>query len=149
MSWTDEGPISLPPRTAVYGAALAIAIAGLVGVGVGFRASLREGVRPGAASADQAQADDQAALAKPIVDIPAVEQQAAASNAVSNSAEDASDETATNELAAKTAALQAAQSRPSQGEENVDQMMTSASERPQAPAKPAQDEAPPKSDVPF
>ena len=146
MTWTDNGPVSLPPRPAVYGAALIIAVASLIGVGVGIRASIREGGPPGQASG-QAQADDQAVIAKPIVDIPAVEQQAPATNAAA--ASNAAEDTATNELAAKSAELQAVQSKPSQGEDSVDQVMTSASEKPQAPAKPAQDEAPPKSDVPF
>ncbi len=146
MTWTDHGPISLPPRTAVYGAALIIAVAGLAGVGVGFRASLREAGRPGLAGA-VSQPDDQAVLARPIVDIPSVEQQAAAANTASNAA--AGEEAASNELAAKTAALQAAQSQPSQGGDNIDQMMASPTEKPQAPAKPILDEAPPKSDVPF
>ena|SRR5579864_6454680 len=148
MAWTDHSPVSLPPQTAVWGAALVIGLAGLAGVGVGLRAGLRDVGRPGLASADQVQADDQAAIAKPIVDISAVEQQAAASNAAS--ATSAADESnASNELAAKTAALQAAQSKPSQGNDNIDQMMASPTEKPQAPAKPVQDEAPPKSDVPF
>ena len=145
MTWTDHGPISLPPRTAVYGAALIIGVAGLIGVGVGLRASLREAGRPGLAGA-VSQPDDQAAIARPIVDIPSVEQQAAANTAATAAAGQGA---ASNELAEKTAALQAAQSQPSQGGDNIDQMMASPSEKPQAPAKPAQDEAPPKSDVPF
>ncbi len=146
MAWTDHSPVSLPPRTAVYAAALVIGIAGLAGVGVGMRAGLRDVGRPGLASTGQAQADEQAAIAKPIVDISSVEQQAVATNAAADNADDAD---ASNELAAKTAALQAAQSKPSQGNDNIDQMMASPTEKPPTLAKPVQDEAPPKSDVPF
>ena len=58
-----------------------------------------------------------------------------------------------DDIAAKTAAAQAVQSKPAQTQSDIDDILTSASERPQAPAKPSTDETPPsgptKSDVPF
>src|SRR5579863_5506092 len=148
MAWTDNGPVSVPPRPVVYGAALVVALAALSGVGIGIRAAWRDN-RP-ELSGGQAGPDDQAVIARPIVDIPAVEQQAAAANVATTGSAAAADETAaSNELAAKTAAAQAIQSKPSQSSGDIDAVMASSSEKPQAPAKPAQDETPPKSDVPF
>jgi hypothetical protein len=148
MSWTDNGPVSVPPQTVVYGAALVVALAALGGVGVGFRAGWRDAGRPALGAGDQTQGADSAIIAKPIVDIGAIEQQAPpdTSNAASPAVEAAQ---ATNDIAVKTAAAQAAQSRPSQGAVNIDDIVASSSEKPQAPAKPTTDEQAPKSDVPF
>ncbi|HEY1426170.1 MAG TPA: hypothetical protein VGF50_05815, partial [Caulobacteraceae bacterium] len=62
------------------------------------------------------------------------------------------DEAAANTIAAKTAAAQAVQSKPADQPPDIDQMMTSPSEKPQTAAKPTTDEgAPgaPTNNVPF
>jgi hypothetical protein len=150
MAWTENGPVSTPPRSMTYAVAGAVCVVAIIGAGLGFRAAWRDTSRPALGSIDQQQATDQAVLAKPIVDITSVQQQAAAAPATSNATVDKADETAdSNAIAAKTAAVQAVQSRPSQTAANIDDILTSQSEKPQAPAKPSTDEQAPKTDVPF
>ena len=148
MSWTDDGPISLPPQGVVYAAAALVGLAALGGIGVGFRAGWRDAGRPAVAGSDQSQPDS-ATPAKPIVDIAAVEQQppAPAANATADN-----DEDATNAIDVKTAQAQAIQSKQATSTATIDEILTPPTEKPQAPAKPTTDEqAPgsPKSDVPF
>ena len=153
MSWTENGPVSLPPRSLAYGAAAAVALAALIGTGIGFRAGWRGEGSPAVAGADQSQSADTAVPAQPIVDVAAVQQppstNAAASNAVSQDQEEA----ASNDIAVKTAAAQAIQSKQATSTATIDEILTPPTEKPQAPAKPTTDEgapgAPPKSDVPF
>jgi len=151
MAWTDQpDPVSVPPRGVVYGAAALVFIIALAGLGLGFKAGYRDGGRTPLGGVDQAQGVDTASIAKPIVDIPSVEQQApvAAANAVTADADDS-----TNTVEAKTAAAQAIQSKQVATTPTIDDVETSSSEKPEAPAKPSTDEqapgTPSKTDVPF
>ena len=150
MEWIRTGPVSTPPpRVAAVAAALILA-AGAGSLAFGVHAVWREG-GPRGALADVDQTDvSQAQIAKPIVEIPSpVPQQAAANtlaaNTVTAEKHDASDDS--NELAAKTAEVQAVQSQPAKAAPDIDQILTSSDEKPQAPPKAAEDAA--KSDVPF
>jgi hypothetical protein len=151
MTWTDNGPVSLPPRTVVSGVAAVLAVAAIAGIGFGFRGGWRDSGRPGFGGADQTQGADSAIIAKPIVDIPAVEQQPPAANAAANSAAANADESDSNAIAAKTAAVQALQSKQVTTTPDIDSILTPSTEKPQAPAKPSTDEGAPGSpnDVPF
>jgi len=153
MSWSDthHGPVSIPPRGVVYGAATAVALAAVIGLGIGFRAGWRDGGRTPFGASDQSQGVDSAVIAKPVVDIPQVEQQAppaVAANAIDNS-----DDNDSNAIAAKAAAAQALQSKPVTTTPTIDDVEASPSEKPEAAAKPSTDEgepgAPVKTDVPF
>ncbi|MFI4976949.1 MAG: hypothetical protein ACHP84_20640 [Caulobacterales bacterium] len=152
MAWTEHGPISLPPKPLAYGAGAALVVLAILGVGLGFRASLRE---PGAPSVgtEQAGGPDQPMIAKPIVELPAP-QQAAAAKPDTNSAQEA-DNADTNAIDAQAAAARQVQAKSASQGGDIDQILQSKTEKPQAPAKPAADEAAPggpdasKSDVPF
>ncbi len=150
MAWTENGPVSVPSPTVVGVVAFLIGVAALGGVGLGFRASSRDATRPTQGLVDT-QASGQAILAQPIVDLPQPQAAPKATNAaVAANATDNGDDSAA--IAQKTAAVQAAQSKPAQAPDNPDDILASPSEKPQAPAKPSTDEAPPsgpKSDVPF
>jgi len=153
MAWTQNGPVSLPPQSAVFVVGTVVAVLAVAGAGLGFRAAWRDGGRPGLAT-DQALAVDGAITAKPIVEIPSMLQQPAAANTAQAAAADDTSDSGddSNAIAAKTAAAQAAQSRTARPPANLDDLMASPTEKPQAPAKSATDESPPepvKSDVPF
>jgi hypothetical protein len=146
--WTGQEPVSTPPKNLAYGAGAALIVLAFVGVGLGYKASLRGG---GSDSSGQvASADDSGALiAKPIVQLPTAP-------AASNTADNAADAEADNSDKAdvKTAEAQKIQATTSKSGPDIDQILTSPSERPTAPAKGAGDEAAPpgppvKSDVPF
>jgi hypothetical protein len=150
MAWIDHGPVSIPSNTVVGLVALAISVAALGGLGFGVKASWRDNNRPAQGSVDT-QATGQAIIAQPIVELPQPQAPPVEANAAAaiNSAKEVDDSA---EIAAKTAAAQAVQSKPAQSATNIDDILTSPSEKPQAPAKPSTDEAPPtapKSDVPF
>jgi len=156
MAWIDNGPVSLPPRWLAYTVGfLAVALA-IGGVGVGFHTAWRNGDRVSVGGGARA-ADDTAVAARPIVVLPEMEQQAAAANAATATntaaADDADDnDDETNSLASRSAAAQAVQSHVTMAGANIDDLNTSHTERPQAPAKPSADESAPsdgKSDVPF
>jgi len=154
MAWTQHGPVSVPPSTVVGLVAFCIGAAAIASVGLGLRASWRDSSHPAAGEIDTTLTG-QAIPAQPIVQYAQPEAPAAATNtaaAATNSASEAADDS--QDIAAKTAAAQAAQSKPSQSVPNIDDMLASPSEKPQAPAKPSTDESapsssPPKSDVPF
>ena len=157
MSWSEAGPISTPPRSMVTLVAIVLAGVAVFSVGYGVRATMRVGGPAAGGTGDQGL-DSQASVAKPLVDIPAVEQPPVATNAApaaaANTAASAKndDEDDANSVAEKTAAAQAAQSKPAQQPTDIDQMMASPSEKPQAPAKPSADESAPGSptnSVPF
>ncbi len=155
MSWSEAGPISTPPRSMVTLVAIVLAGVAVFSVGYGVRATMRAGGPAAGGTGDQGL-DSQASVAKPLVDIPAVEQPpvAAAAPAAANTAAAAKDddEDDANSVAEKTAAAQAAQSKPAQQPTDIDQMMASPSEKPQAAAKPSADETAPGSptnSVPF
>jgi hypothetical protein len=148
MAWTENGPVSIPSTTIVGVVALVIGVAAVGGLGLGFKASLRDASKPARGEIDT-QVSGQAILAQPIVELPQPQAAPPPTNAATNAAKEADD---SDEIAAKTAAAQAAQSKPAQGAPNIDDILTSPSEKPQAPAKPSTDETPPtapKSDVPF
>jgi hypothetical protein len=166
MAWTANDPVSTPGKGTVYVAAFFLAVTAIVGVGLGFRASMRDASRSGAqGSVDDNLGVDQAQPARPIVEIPnqvapPPETNAAATNglaAATNTVVKKPDEAdATNDIAVRTAAVQAAQNNPAKPPADIDSLLTSQSERPQAPAKPSTDDQPPaastppaKTDVPF
>jgi len=153
-AWIENGPVSLPPRSLAYGAGFALVLLAAAGVGLGMRAAWRDMGAPGAGGDQTDKVDGSDTLiARPIVELPSpVVGPDDAKNSVEADAKAAADAKA-DALAAKTAAAQAVQSKTSKSEADIDDIMTSASEKPLAPAKPATDEAPPtapvKSDVPF
>jgi hypothetical protein len=148
QAWTPDGPISLPPRTLAYGAGAVIAAMAVVGIGLGFNASLRQSSAPGVEGVGQSASADGAPIASPIVELPppvAAASDEASTNTTTN-AVDAEADT----IDAQTAAAQAVQSKPSKSAGDIDQILTSHTEKPPAPVKATADEAPPvKSDVPF
>jgi hypothetical protein len=151
MAWTEHGPVSVPSTPVVGVVAFLIGLAALGGVGLGFKASWRDANRPAQGLVDTQNAG-QAILAQPIVEVPQPQAAPKAANAIVASTNSADDGDDSDDIAAKTAAVQAAQSKPAQSAGNPDDILASPSEKPQAPAKPSTDEAPPsgpKSDVPF
>ena len=148
QAWTPDGPISLPPRALAYGAGAAIAAMAVVGIGLGFNASLRQSGAPGLADPGQNVSADGTLIAKPIVELPppvTAANEAGAENTAVNAADAEGDK-----IDAQTAAAQAVQSKPSKAAGDIDQILTSPTEKPPAPIKAPADEAPPvKSDVPF
>lgn len=146
-AWTPDGPISLPPRALAYGAGALIAIMAVVGIGLGFNASLRQSSAPGIAGVGQTASADGTPIAQPIVELPPPV--AALNTADAETATNAVDAQA-DTIGAQTAAAQAVQSKPSKAPGDIDQILTSHTEKPPAPVKAPADEAPPvKSDVPF
>ncbi|HUZ11446.1 MAG TPA: hypothetical protein VMU93_01170 [Caulobacteraceae bacterium] len=152
MIWRQNGPVSLPPRSAVYVVAMLVATLALAGAGFGLRSGWRDGGRPTLDQTEQTSVADDATPAIPIVEIPSVQQQAAAApTAAANAAEDNSaDETAdSNAMAAGTAAAQAAQTMSSASATQAGAGAAS----PANAAKPSGSEngsgAAPISDVPF
>ena len=151
MAWIDNGPVSVPPTPVVVFVGVVICAAAIGGVGLGFKASWRDANRPARGQVDT-QASGQAILAQPIVEVPQPQAAPKAANAIVADTNAAKDDDDSDDIAAKTAAVQAAQSKPAQSAGNPDDILASPSEKPQAPAKPSTDEAPPsgpKSDVPF
>ncbi len=151
-AWTDHGPISLPSRPLAYGAGFVVVVFAVAGLALGFQTALRKVTASELASgAGQGAGKDDAILARPIVDLtPATGKPAAPKDDGDNADADADKADA---LASETAAAQAIQSKPSKSGANIDDVLTSPTEKPPAPAKAATDEAPPgtpvKSDVPF
>jgi hypothetical protein len=145
--WIENGPVSLPPRALAYGAGFLVFAMAVVGGGLGFDAAWRRQAGPElSASGPANQPGD--LVAKPIVEI------APPPPAPEESKDDSADDQA-NDAAkadAQTAAAQAMQGN-SDAKGDIDQIMTSPTEKPPAPVK-APPEAPPgtapvKSDVPF
>lgn len=154
MAWIENGPVSLPTRPVITAVALAVGLAAVVGVGIGFRAGWRDGGHSSIGGIDSADDTAQAIPAKPLVDLPTVTpQQTTTAAPAANATADNDDDEDTNDIAEKTAAAQAVQSKPAQAGADIDDILTSSSEKPQAPAKPATDEdapgSPVKGDVPF
>jgi len=153
MAWIDNGPVALPTGRTLTLAAALIGAAALVGAGYGFSSGWRGGAQRVAGAVDPNQDIDQAVDAKPLVTLTPPTAPAATNLAASNAieAKKSDDEDASNEIAAKTAAVEAVQSKPAQQAPDIDDLLTSPTEKPQAPAKPnPADEAPPlKTDVPF
>jgi hypothetical protein len=146
-SWIENGPVSLPPRALAYGAGAVVLAMAVVGGGLGFSAAWRRQAGPDLSATSPAnQPGDM--VAKPIVEI------APPAPAPEESKDDSADDQANDEAKAdaQTAAAQAIQGKPD-AKGDIDQIMTSSTEKPTAPVKPPTDEAPPtapvKSDVPF
>ncbi len=148
--WIENGPVSLPPRTIAYGAGAALVILALVGLGVGWQAASRPASGPTDAGVTTAN-DANTLNATPLVDLTPT-QTAKPAEASSSESDDAASAKA-DDLAAQTAKAQALQAKPTGAPGDIDQIMTSASEKPPTPTKPSAVEAPPnapvKSDVPF
>ena len=150
-AWTDNGPISLPSRPLAYGAGLAVVLFAVLGAGAGYEAASRRSGGPELDAAAAAGAKDDALVAKPIVDLapPAPAPEAA------KDTPDAADADAAkaDDLAAQTAAAQAIQAKPASAGGNIDEVLTSPTEKPPTTQAKGADEAPPgtpvKSDVPF
>ncbi len=150
-SWTQSGPVSLPPRSLAYGVGALLFLLAVAGVGLGYRAALRQSGAPGLTD-DTSGAADGTLIAKPIVDLPPPVTAPAQADDKKPDAD--ADKAKADALAAQTAAAQAIQAKPSKTEGDIDDILTSPSEKPPAPAKAPTDEAPPpgppvKSDVPF
>ena len=147
-SWVDHGPVSVPPPSQVVVVALILSLIGVCGLALGFRAAWRQEAAPGFDSAAGRKAADGTVDAKPIVELPAPVE--AADNAAD--AADEADAAKADALAAQTAAAQAVQAKPSKSGANIDEILTSPSEKPTVPTKRPGDEtpgAPAKTDVPF
>jgi len=153
-AWTENGPVSLPPRSLAYGAGALLVALAIAGVALGLRAAWREAGAPdlGGGPAQSATGDD-TLTAKPIVDLPPPVAAPEPTPDETKPDQAAADQAKADAIAAKTAAAQEIQAQPSKPAGNIDDILTSASEKPASAAKPAADEAPPgapvKSDVPF
>jgi hypothetical protein len=123
----------------------------MLGVGAGFEAAFRLSAGPELATASGSGAKDDALVAKPIVDLapPTPAPEAAKDNSDDSDADAAK----ADALAAQTAAAQAIQAKPANAGGDIDEVLTSPTEKPPAAAAKGADEAPPgapvKSDVPF
>jgi hypothetical protein len=149
-AWTENGPVSLPPRSLALGVAAALVVVAFVGVGLGMRAAWRENGAPDLSGAATASGDGADTLtAKPIVDMPPPPVAAATNEATA----DTKDEDKADAIQEKTAEAQQIQATASKSGGNIDTILASPSEKPPTPTKPATDETPPgppvKSDVPF
>jgi hypothetical protein len=149
-AWTGDGPVSVPPRGLAYTAGALVFLLALVGIGLGFRAAWRSPTEPGLGDATSTSGDD-AVTAQPIVELPPPVTAPAPAKEEAKPDAAANDDDKAKALAAQTAAAQAVQAKSSKQSQDIDDILTSASEKPPAPVKPAADEAPPpeKSDVPF
>ncbi|HEY1562475.1 MAG TPA: hypothetical protein VGF71_16525 [Caulobacteraceae bacterium] len=151
-SWTEHGPIALPPRPLALGMGAALVLLAFVGVGLGMRAAWKDTGAPdlGGTAADSADSAD-TLTAKPIVELPAPPP--ASNTAENTSAADEADNS--DAIQQKTAEAQQVQSNASKSGADIDQILTSPTEKPTAPTKSGAVEAPPppgppvKSDVPF
>ena len=152
-AWTENGPVSLPPRWLVYvAAAIVAALAGL-GVGMGIRAAWRDAGAPDLGGASDTLGDQGVLTAKPIVETPPPVTAPNTNDADDTNAADA-EQAKEDAIAAKAAAAQQIQAKASKAAGNIDDILASPTEKPPAPVKPAADEAPPpgtpvKTDVPF
>ena len=148
--WVENGPVALPTRSLAYVAGAIVAVLAVVGVGLGFKASLREAPIPGAQDGT-AVANDGALTARPLVEIPPPVEATEDTKAADAEADAEADKAKADELTAQSAAL-AVQAKTAKSGGNIDEILTDKSEKPPAPVKaPAEDApgAPVKSDVPF
>ena len=115
----------------------------LLGLALGFRASLRQAPGPGLNSSNAAS--DDATNARPLVEF-------APPVAPPPAAEPGKTDAEKVQEAAAQSAAQAVQAKPSKPNGSIDEILASPTEKPPAPVKPGADEAPPpanQSDVPF
>jgi hypothetical protein len=150
-TWTDNGPVSLPPRWLAYSAGAVVLALAIVGVGLGLRAAWRDAGAPDIGGPADNGAGSATLVARPIVQAPppVVAPDADADQAKQDAAD--AEQAKADALAAKAAAAQAIQAKPAAPTGDIDDILASPSEKPPPPAKPAADEAPPpvKTDVPF
>ncbi|MEO8811800.1 MAG: hypothetical protein ABI376_02665 [Caulobacteraceae bacterium] len=152
-AWIDRGPVSVPPRPLAYAAGGLVLLLAIVGLALGFRATLRAASAPEPIAGGTSGAPSDAIVAGPIVQppppVPATD--AAADQAKADAADAA--RAKADDIASQTAAAQAVQSQPSKPAGNIDTILASPTEKPPAPVKAPPEEAPPgtpiKSDVPF
>jgi hypothetical protein len=150
-AWIENGPISLPPRTLAYGAGFAVVLLAILGAAAGFEAGSHRSTGPELDATSGAGPKDDALIAKPVVDLapPAPPPEAAKPDPDDADAAKAK----ADDLAAQTAAAQAIQAKPADAGGNIDEVLTSPTEKPPAAAGKGADESPPgapvKSDVPF
>ena len=151
-AWIENGPVSLPPRSVVVGAAVFLVLAAVAGVGVGLRAGWRDGRATSYADGSAKPTADDALTAHPIVEIAPPKAPTQELTPDEKKAQEEAEAAAkAREIAARQAAAQALQSSPDRHAGNIDDILTSASEKPPAPVKPPSDaaETPPAGDVPF
>jgi hypothetical protein len=154
MAWIDNGPVALPTKPLVIFVGVILFAVAVGGAGLGVHAVWRPAGAASAGSGDEGL-DAQAIAARPIVELPPPPQAApvAAAPATNAAVVKKNDEDDSNAIAAKTAAAQAVQANPAKKASDIDDILTSSSEKPQPPAKPSTDESAPgvpaKSDVPF
>lgn len=149
--WTQNGPVSLPPRSVAYGAGLIVLVVGLAGLGFGFKTGLHSS-QPGAADASaRVTADGSTEEARPIVVLPPpVTAPVVAATAAPKKDEADSSTDDAKEAQAQAVAAQQVQGKGGKSGQDIDDILTSSSEKPPAPVKPSNDEAPPtRSDVPY
>ena len=142
-AWTENGPISLPPRALALGVGAALCLLAAVGVGLGIRASWREnGALPDLHFGTRRRPAPTPAstpwIAKPIVRsaAPAGGQDAPAIQVVADTADDSK----ADAIEERTAEAQQVQATTSKSGPDIDQILTSPTEKPTAPAKSAADE---------
>jgi hypothetical protein len=132
-----------------YGAGAVVLGLAVAGAGLGFDAAWRRHAGPEPSAAEPAnRAGD--LVAKPIVEIASP---TPAPQASKDDDDTANDQAKADALATQTAAAQALQTKPT-GKGDIDDIMTSPTEKPPALVKAPADEAPPatapvKTDVPF
>ncbi len=148
--WTNSGPVSSPPRAVAYGAGVILLLLGLGAVGLGFKAGMRDG-QPGAVGASALlAADGSTDEAKPIVVLPPPVTAPVAATTEAAKKDDQTDADKAKEAASQAAAAQQVQAKANKQGQDIDDILTSSSEKPPAPVKPSTDEAPPaRSDVPY
>ncbi|MGH6957632.1 MAG: hypothetical protein ACREEW_13285 [Caulobacteraceae bacterium] len=152
MAWIENGPVSIPPKPVVRTVAVLVAVVALAGIGYGLREGWRDGGRSAIGATDSTDDVAAAVQAQPLVTLPPVEPPAPSNAAPAANALADKDEDAANAIAEKTAAAQAAQSKPAQSVPDIDDILTSSSEKPQAPAKGSGDQSgagSAKNEVPF
>jgi hypothetical protein len=152
QAWTENGPVSVPPKSLAYGVGVALVLMAFVGVGLGMRAAWKESALPGVETPGAGDTAD-TLVATPIVQLPTPP--AAANNTAEADQGEASD--ADNKVASideRTAEAQRVQAATAKSQPDIDTILASPTEKPTAPVKGAGDEAAPpgppvKSDVPF
>jgi hypothetical protein len=152
-TWIENGPVSLPPRWLAYSAGAVMMALAVLGVALGMRAAWRDAGAPDLGGPADNAAGDTALVARAIVqEPPPVVANAAADDQAKQDAADA-EQAKADALAAKAAAAQEIQASTAKPAGSIDDILTSPTEKPPAPVKPAADEAPPgapvKTDVPF
>ena len=147
--WMNNGPVSLPPRAVAYAAGLVLSALALGALGFGLKAGFRDGAPEAAGASARIAADGTTEEARPIVVLPPPVAAPVAATAAPVK-DEMTDEEKAREAAAQTAAAQQIQAKANKQGQDIDDILTSSSEKPLPPVKPSTDEAPPaRSDVPY